>query len=115
MLPADVVGQVEQELLPCARTRETVGQSPGLQGYLLELGIYIPERLAGQVNHSNFLSPKDSMIGTPAANPRRIAVCSLRLFHRKHLDRINGAQHSEPAHHRGHSAVDRSEHFLACS
>src|SRR5215211_771943 len=56
VLPANVVGQVEQELLPGARTRETVGQFPGLKGYLLELGIYVPERLAGQVNHGMFLS-----------------------------------------------------------
>src|SRR5215211_1463683 len=56
VLPANVVGQVEQELLPGARTRETVGQFPGLKGYLLELGIYVPERLAGQVNHGKFLS-----------------------------------------------------------
>src|SRR5215208_3190837 len=56
VLPANVVSQVEQELLPGARTRETVGQFPGLKGYLLELGIYVPERLAGQVNHGNFLS-----------------------------------------------------------
>ena len=46
VLPADVVCHVEQERLPRARTWETVGQFPNLLGDLLELGIYVPERLA---------------------------------------------------------------------
>src|ERR671920_593859 len=39
VLPADVVGWVDQEFLPGARARETVGPISGLKGYLFELGI----------------------------------------------------------------------------
>ena len=112
VLPADVVGQVDQELLPGARSRETVGPIPGLQGYLLELGIYVPERLGRSTIATSFLLKLDDR--DTGRKSSRCIGCSLWLFHRKHLDRINGAQHSGPAHHWGHSVVDRPEHFLAC-
>ncbi len=44
--PANVVGQVEQEFLPRARTGEAISPFPGLQCNLLKLGIYISEGLA---------------------------------------------------------------------